>query len=118
MVNSENKYQQQLKFSPSMNNNYQGWQGDLNTVSFDAVNIKSKLMNLNSPCYILNKEGQIGISNEGSLSYSANGKTQKLEMLLTVPTIGFHQLGDPTFLEFYGVKYAYMTGAMAQGIAI
>jgi hypothetical protein len=53
VVNLENKYQQQLKFSPSMNNNYQGWQGDLNTVSFDAVNIKNKLMNLNSPCYIL-----------------------------------------------------------------
>ena len=117
MVNLENKYQQQLKFSPSMNNNYQGWQGDLNTVSFDAVNIKNKLMNLNSPCYILNKEGQIGISNEGSLSYSANGKTQKLEMLLTVPPIRFDQLGDPGFLEFYNVKYAYMTGAMAQGIA-
>ncbi|GCL41023.1 PfaD family polyunsaturated fatty acid/polyketide biosynthesis protein [Dolichospermum planctonicum] len=100
-----------------MNNNYQGWQGDLNTVSFDAENIKNKLMNLDYPCYILNKEGQIGISNVGSLSYSANGKTKQLEMLLTVPAIKFHQLGDPSFLEFYGVKYAYMTGAMAQGIA-
>ena len=78
------KQHQKLKFSPSMNNNYQGWQGDLNTVSFDAKNIKNKLMNLDCPCYILNKEGQIGISNEGSISYSANGKTQKLEMLLTV----------------------------------
>ena len=120
MFNSEsmlNKYYQKLKFSPAMNNNYQGWQGDLNTVSFDAENIKNKLMNLDYPCYILNKEGQIGISNVGSLSYSANGKTKQLEMLLTVPAIGFHQLGDPSFLEFYGVKYAYMTGAMAQGIA-
>ena len=120
MLNSEirlNKHQQQLKFSPSMNNNYQGWQGDLITVSFDAGNIKNKLMNLNYPCYILNKEGQIGISNQGCLSYSTNGKTKQLEMLLTVPSIGFHQLGDPTFLEFYGVKYAYVTGAMAQGIA-
>ena len=120
MFNSENtlnKHQQLLRFSSSMNNNYQGWQGDLDTVSFDAGNIKNKLMNLNAPCYILNKEGQIGISNQGSLSYSANGKTQKLEMLLTVPAIGFHQLGNPSFLEFYGVKYAYMTGAMAQGIA-
>ena len=120
MFNSENtlnKHQQLLKLSSSMNNNYQGWQGDLGTVSFDAENIKNKLMNLNSPCYILNKEGQLGISNQGSLSYSANGKTQKLEMVLTVPSIGFHQLGNPSFLEFYGVKYAYMTGAMAQGIA-
>jgi PfaD family protein len=120
VFNSEitlNKHQQKLKFSPTMNNNYQAWQGDLNTVSFDTENIKNKLMNLNFPCYILNKEGQIGISNKGSLSYSANGKSNKLEMLLTVPAIEFHQLGDPNFLEFYGIKYAYMTGAMAQGIA-
>jgi PfaD family protein len=120
VFNSEitlNKHQQKLKFYPTMNNNYQAWQGDLNTVSFDAENIKNKLMNLNFPCYILNKEGQIGISNKGSLSYSANGKSNKLEMLLTVPAIEFYQLGDPNFLEFYGIKYAYMTGAMAQGIA-
>ncbi|MFO5526319.1 MAG: PfaD family polyunsaturated fatty acid/polyketide biosynthesis protein [Cuspidothrix sp.] len=100
-----------------MNNNYQRWQGDLNTVSFDAKTIKNKLMNLNLPCYILEKEGEIGISNQGNLSYSANGKNQDLEMVLSVPAIAFNQLGDPNFLEFYGVKYAYATGAMAQGIA-
>jgi trans-AT polyketide synthase/acyltransferase/oxidoreductase domain-containing protein len=112
-----NKLPQKLNFSRSMNNNYQRWQGDLNTVSFDAKTIKNKLMNLNLPCYILEKEGEIGISNQGNLSYSANGKNQDLEMVLSVPAIAFNQLGDPNFLEFYGVKYAYATGAMAQGIA-
>lgn len=112
-----NKLPQKLNFSRSMNNNYQRWQGDLNTVSFDAKTIKDKLMNLNLPCYILEKEGEIGISNQGNLSYSANGKNQDLEMVLSVPAIAFNQLGDPNFLEFYGVKYAYATGAMAQGIA-
>ncbi|MEY3332287.1 MAG: hypothetical protein RLZZ176_587 [Cyanobacteriota bacterium] len=112
-----NKLPQKLNFFRSMNNNYQRWQGDLNTVSFDAKTIKNKLMNLNLPCYILEKEGEIGISNQGNLSYSANGKNQDLEMVLSVPAIAFNQLGDPNFLEFYGVKYAYATGAMAQGIA-
>lgn len=112
-----NKLPKKLNFSRSMNNNYQRWQGDLTTVSFDARSMKNKLMNLNLPCYILEKEGEIGISNQGNLSYSANGKDQDLEMVLSVPAIAFNQLGDPNFLEFYGVKYAYATGAMAQGIA-
>jgi PfaD family protein len=112
-----NKLPQKLNFSRAMNNNYQRWQGDLSTVSFDAKTIKNKLMNLNLPCYILKQEGEIGISNQGNLSYSANGKNQDLEMVLSVPAIAFNQLGDPNFLEFYGVKYAYATGAMAQGIA-
>jgi hypothetical protein len=99
-----NKLPQKLNFSRSMNNNYQRWQGDLNTVSFDAKTIKNKLMNLNLPCYILEKEGEIGISNQGNLSYSANGKNQDLEMVLSVPAIAFNQLGDPNFLESYGVN--------------
>ncbi|GCL35567.1 PfaD family protein [Sphaerospermopsis reniformis] len=36
---------------------------------------------------------------------------------MAVPPLAIQQLGDTSFLDFYGVKYAYMTGAMAQGIA-
>ncbi|MFM7364577.1 MAG: PfaD family polyunsaturated fatty acid/polyketide biosynthesis protein [Cuspidothrix sp.] len=117
MNNLTNKLPQKLNFSHSMNNNYQRWQGDLTTVSFDRENIKNKLMNLNLPCFILKKQGEIGITNQGNLLYTANGKNQDLEMVLSVPSIALNQLGDPNFLEFYGVKYAYVTGAMAQGIA-
>ena len=40
-----------------------------------------------------------------------------MELLLSVPPILIQQLGDPSFLSFHNVKYAYATGAMAQGIA-
>ncbi|QXE26269.1 PfaD family protein [Richelia sinica FACHB-800] len=93
------------------------WSGDINTVSFDADGIKSKLMNLDKPCYIVKKQEQIGITNEGSLSHSSNGKTVQLELLIATPPVGITQLGDLNFLKTYNVKYAYATGAMAQGIA-
>ncbi|MGJ0607900.1 PfaD family polyunsaturated fatty acid/polyketide biosynthesis protein [Cylindrospermopsis raciborskii] len=93
--------------------NHRPWQGDFNTVAFDAKEIKSKLRLLEKPCYVVRHENKIGITNEESVS---GGSTQ-LEMLMTVPSLITAQLGDENFLKSYGVKYAYMTGAMAQGIA-
>jgi trans-AT polyketide synthase/acyltransferase/oxidoreductase domain-containing protein len=93
------------------------WSGDISTVSFDADGIQSKLMNLNKPCYIVKKQEQIGITHEGSLSHTSNGKTVQLELLIAAPPIGITQLGDLNFLKTYNIKYAYATGAMAQGIA-
>ena len=34
-----------------------------------------------------------------------------------VPACRLENLGDPSFLSTHGVKYAYVTGAMANGIA-
>ncbi len=44
-------------------------------------------------------------------------KSAKKEMLIAIPPLEIQQLGDPNFLQFHGVKYAYVTGAMAHGIA-
>ncbi|MBC5794883.1 PfaD family polyunsaturated fatty acid/polyketide biosynthesis protein [Sphaerospermopsis sp. LEGE 00249] len=119
MYNTENRSNQEnnLQFSNLFINHHQNWQGNFNNVSFDAEQIKLKLRNLAKPCYIVRNEGIIGITNEGNLSHVNNGKTAQMEMLMAVPPLAIQQLGDTSFLDFYGVKYAYMTGAMAQGIA-
>jgi trans-AT polyketide synthase, acyltransferase and oxidoreductase domains len=106
-----------LKFSDIFSHQNQVWQGSLDSVAFDKEGIKNKLLNLNKPCYIIRFEDEIGVSNEGYLSNSNHGQTGKVEMLITVPPLAIQQLGDPTFLDFHNVKYAYATGAMAQGIA-
>ncbi|WP_016952042.1 PfaD family polyunsaturated fatty acid/polyketide biosynthesis protein [Anabaena sp. PCC 7108] len=120
MLNTKNILEQQnnsLKISSLLSHYHQPWQGNINTVSFDAEGIKSKLRNLEKPCYILKKEGQIGISNELNIVHYNHSNSAKIETLISVPSLSIQQLGDPTFLDFYGVKYAYATGAMAQGIA-
>ncbi|MEA5575868.1 PfaD family polyunsaturated fatty acid/polyketide biosynthesis protein [Anabaena sp. UHCC 0451] len=117
-LNQNNKNQDNnLKLSNLFVNHHQTWQGNINHVSFDAEEIKLKLKNLETPCYIVRNEGRIGITDAGSLSHASNGKTAQMEMLMAVPPLAIQQLGDINFLTCYGVKYAYMTGAMAQGIA-
>ncbi|MFN6472142.1 MAG: PfaD family polyunsaturated fatty acid/polyketide biosynthesis protein [Nostoc sp. SerVER01] len=111
-----NKSSNYLRFSDNYYH-HQIWEGVLDSVSFNETGIKSKLLNLDKPCYIIRVEGKIGATNEG-YPYSYNQeKAQQAEILIAVPPISTQQLGDPNFLNFHGVKYAYATGAMAQGIA-
>ncbi|QMS89759.1 PfaD family polyunsaturated fatty acid/polyketide biosynthesis protein [Nostoc edaphicum CCNP1411] len=112
-----NKNGNYLKVSDFSYHQNQAWQGALDSVSFNEKGIKSKLLNLEKPCYIIRVEGKIGATNEGYLYPYNQEKSEHVETLIAVPPLSIRQLGDPTFLSFHGVKYAYATGAMAQGIA-
>jgi trans-AT polyketide synthase, acyltransferase and oxidoreductase domains len=94
------------------------WKGSLECISFDQQGIVDKFLTLEQPCYIVNAEGRIGVTNVGYLCPADSTVTAPVvELLASIPPIKIHQLGDPSFLSFYGVKYAYATGAMAGGIA-
>ncbi|MGL5065833.1 MAG: PfaD family polyunsaturated fatty acid/polyketide biosynthesis protein [Microcoleus sp.] len=91
------------------------WQGSLDSVAFDAAEIKAKLLDLDRHCYVVRIKGKIGVTNEGFLVNSDKSGTG--EALIELPPIPIQQLGDRNFLDFHGVNYAYMVGAMAGGIA-
>ncbi|NEQ19418.1 MAG: hypothetical protein F6K28_06755 [Microcoleus sp. SIO2G3] len=109
------KYNNGLSFFGHFNHN-QVWKGDLDCVAFEPSDIKEKLQNLHKPCYIVRVAGKIGVTNEGYSCPTDNG-TGQVELLIAVPPISTHNLGDSSFLSSHGVKYAYATGAMAGGIA-
>ncbi len=112
-----NKHTNRLNFSAYIYNQSHVWKGNLNNISFEPKAIKDKLLILDKPCYIVKFSGKIGVTNEGYLSSAENGTTAQVELLTFVPPIRIQQLGDPNFLSFHGVKHAYVTGAMAGGIA-
>ena len=114
ILNNNGNY---LKISDYISHQNQVWQGILDFVSFNEKGIKSKLLNLEKPCYIIRVEGKVGATNEGYLYPCNQEKTGQAEILISTPPLSTRQLGDPNFINFHGVKYAYATGAMAQGIA-
>lgn len=111
------KHDNGLAFYAHFYSHNQTWKGSLDCVSFEPEVIKEKLLTLNKPCYVIRVCGKIGVTNEGHLSPADNGSAGQVELLTAVPPIQIQQLGDPNFLSFHGVKYAYATGAMAGGIA-
>ncbi|HHP7232252.1 MAG TPA: PfaD family polyunsaturated fatty acid/polyketide biosynthesis protein [Xenococcaceae cyanobacterium] len=82
------------------------------SLAFDEAEIKAKLLNLKQPCYVVKAQDKIGITNDNYWQQQPDS-----QLLMAVPPLPITQLGDRSFAEFYGVKYAYMTGAMAGGIA-
>jgi trans-AT polyketide synthase, acyltransferase and oxidoreductase domains len=91
--------------------------GDLDLIAFDEREIKNRLLNLHQPCYVLRDQGRIGIANQSNFYFPDNSRSGLLETLMVAPALPPQQLGDRSFLDFHGVKYAYAAGAMAGGIA-
>lgn len=99
------------------NNTNKAWKGDLNLIAFDEIEIKNRLLNLHQPCYVLRDQGRIGIANQGNFYFPDNNRSGLVETLMVALALSPQQLGDRSFLDFHGVKYAYAAGAMAGGIA-
>ncbi len=96
----------------------QVWMGPAASVAFDPAGIQAKLLNLGQACYVVqDSQGRVGLTNEGGLQTTGNGTTEQMTALTVAPPVSIQQLGDPSFLTFYGLDYPYSTGAMANGIA-
>ncbi|MEC4812027.1 MAG: PfaD family polyunsaturated fatty acid/polyketide biosynthesis protein [Scytonema sp. PMC 1069.18] len=113
LVNQDNN----LRYFKVAYSQKQTWHASFNSIAFNSASIKAKLLNLSQPCYVVRVGETIGVTHGASLSDANLSTTEQLELLTSIPPISIQQLGDPNFLNFHGVKYAYATGAMAGGIA-
>lgn len=90
------------------------WKGSPRSISFDRSGIEAKLDDLSQTIFVVKDfGGRIGITTEGSVTTEAPG----LEVMAIQGPTSAAALGDPSFCKDYGLKYAYKTGAMANGIA-
>jgi trans-AT polyketide synthase, acyltransferase and oxidoreductase domains len=90
------------------------WKGSPRDIVFDEKSILEKLAQTDLPCYVMKDfNGRVGVSNSGELVSSGLG----LEVLAIATAMSPSDLGDPSFRADYKLKYAYKTGAMANGIA-
>ena len=90
------------------------WKGSPRAISFDAAGMAQKLKNVADNCFVvIDHADRIGVANAGELTTDGKG----LQVLGMVAPLTAQDLGDPTFRRDYNLKYAYKTGAMANGIA-
>lgn len=90
------------------------WQGSPRDISFDEAGMREKLANTQLPCFLVRDfNDRVGVANAGKINQDGQG----LSLLAWVPAVSAEQFGDPSFRTDYGLRYAYKTGAMANGIA-
>jgi trans-AT polyketide synthase, acyltransferase and oxidoreductase domains len=78
----------------------------------DDADVYETLLRLDEPVYILRGPDGIGAATGGRV-----GRSGAYEVVTAAPPLGPERLGDAGFLTAHGVRYAYMSGAMANGIS-
>jgi trans-AT polyketide synthase, acyltransferase and oxidoreductase domains len=95
----------------------QVWLGSPQQIEKDEAGMRALLQDLSQPAYVVRYQGRVGVAPLGPLGYAENGADGEIEVLMVSPALSTGQLGDPSFMETYGTRYAYYAGAMANGIA-
>ena len=91
------------------------WRGDWHSVATGEDSVRDQLLNLDEPLYVLRCGDEVGVTRGGTLL--PPGQPGDAEVLAVLPAAPAENLGDPSFCECYGTRYAYYGGAMANGIA-
>ena len=98
------------------------WTGDLSTVHSEDSTIHGAICNLKKPVYVVLDQNQKHIvADQGKAIIGPEAEeeteTKSLPLAGFSPVSSPRQLGDISFCEDYGLRFPYMCGAMANGIA-
>ena len=88
------------------------WSGDQHSLQFDSDGTYAVLEQIDQPCFVVRAEDRIGLTAAGSISGQSG-----YPLLAWADPVLPRQFGSPAFQQAYGVRAAYMAGAMANGIA-
>ncbi len=93
------------------------WTGDVRVLSNEVESIRQKLLSLNTSLFVITDGQNIWLTDEGGIGSGESTFVTPYRWLVTVPPTPIESLGDPSFRKWYGCRYAYYSGAMANGIA-
>jgi trans-AT polyketide synthase, acyltransferase and oxidoreductase domains len=78
--------------------------------------IREAIGNLNRPVVVVRDRGAIAVASGGAVTLGTASTGKSIPVAAYLPPLHPSQLGDDAFREDHALKYAYMTGAMANGI--
>ncbi len=96
-----------------------GWWTKGNTnPKFGDQAIKSSILKVTRPVFLIGIDRRIAVSQDGSVAIGNNLKSNNNCQPLYAYAPPFHpqDLGDPYFKKAHNLRYAYIAGAMANGI--
>jgi PfaD family protein len=96
---------------------YGRWLGDEKDLAIGRDALASALMHVNRPLYVIDYQGQTAVAHAGEIICGYLTSPDKgLPLHAFAPPLDPSDLGDATFKSDLGLTYAYVVGAMANGI--
>jgi PfaD family protein len=96
------------------------WQSGTELPHFDIKGIKSSVSRIREPIHIVGggPNGSRGLAFGGSIHHSSHvGQQGSYPLVASLPAIYPEWLGDRSFLDTHGLRFPYVIGEMANGIA-
>jgi trans-AT polyketide synthase/acyltransferase/oxidoreductase domain-containing protein len=95
------------------------WSGDDSPPATGARALETAIQRVGLPVYVVDVNGELAVASGGVATLDASGAAEPAALPLVglAPALRPEQLGDPEFRATHGVRYAYVAGAMANGIA-
>ncbi len=99
--------------------NLQGWwQAERKLPQSDEVAFQEALLRVTRPVYIVHLDGRTAVAQDGTITLGSAGPSGSgvLPLIGYAPALHPRNLGDPAFKKAHNLRYAYIAGAMANGI--
>ena len=95
------------------------WQSQTAAPAFDPDGLKAALGRVREPAHVVaSPHGGLGVALGGEVAHShASAGMPQWPLFATLPPLYPEWLGDRSFCEVHGVRFPYVSGAMANGIA-
>ncbi len=97
-----------------------GWTADAIAPAFTQDELASAVQRVREPVHVVRDAatGRLGVGLGGRATQATAGsEPPALELVATLPAMYPEWLGDRSFCETHGVRFPYVAGAMANGIA-
>lgn len=94
------------------------WKPDRQLPRSGSTALREAVQDLSRPLYLLNLDGTMGVAQDGVATIGSlpSQSRQIYPLLGWSPPFTLETLGDPGFKADHGLRYAYICGAMANGI--
>jgi len=94
------------------------WQGNPNQIAFEPEAMKTILLDAQDPLWIVSGgNGVYGLVQRDNTDFGIGDAKDQFPIVGQIPVIDAASLGDTAFKHTYQTRFAYYTGAMANGIA-
>lgn len=105
-----------VSVSPDLSSQTRLWSSRGLITPTDQAALQAALADLRQPLLILREASSAGWGNGSSLLSGLGPVPTGFECVGMVPALSPDRLGDPAFLADHGLRYPYVSGAMAHGI--
>lgn len=94
------------------------WKGNAADLKSHESDVQATLNKITRPVFVVLNEGKLAIADNGDVSFDLNSRPSGALPLMGMSMPSFlENLGDRSFCEDHGLKYAYVGGSMAHGIS-